>query len=201
MKYLLEKKETNQISTETFNRFSLYPFRNKLWEFKNFDVFQQPICIMHQADHGIGKRIIEMVQDFINNIPQHKNHYLNEFDRRFAAMEHFPRLKIFRVGIFELSNPTASEHRTITLCLPFILHGLHHAVEPYLLLSINYLKWRYMLDNPKPTDEDLKKLDQQGAILFEHLFRVSDLSVSAKIVSMPKVITNIYYLYVLHLFY
>lgn len=176
----------NILSQKEFDEFCLYPWENLFWQFHDFDVYQMGSCRMHGTDHGLFERLLKFVENFIT-----KNGSIQislEFDRRFQELPAYPGLKKFNCGVFQLTNVRAYEHRSISVCLPWILNNLHPEIGPFFKLSLLYLEWRTMLSLDEINDEDLKLLDDKGKELLNQFLLVSDLVTTNKIQSMPKVI-------------
>lgn len=153
------------------------------------------MCRMHQADHGVFLRIFNIL---CHHLESHGN-LMKEVDNRIQNNYHHPFLKRFSNGIFELKNPSASEHRQISVCLPFILHGLNDSLlYPFIDTIITYLKWRKYLSSPGLTVSELEELQHLGKLLQHKMISLSSVATKkqSKITSMPKV-----YIYMCHIFF
>ncbi len=132
---------------------------NPLHEVPGLDVFGGPPCRMHQTDHGIFVKLLELVMAAVA-----KERKTPAFDVRWSELGRVPDLKVFARGVSDLAFVTASEHRAMAMSLPFVLNGLLKD-ERSLIASMTYLRWRHALSSLSFDRDDLRNLEDLGRTL------------------------------------
>jgi hypothetical protein len=132
---------------------------------------------MHQTEGGIFKT---MVGDIVTVLKATGGGAcVAMFDKLWSCIIPFPGIKIFRNGVCDVANVTASEHRSMSVCLPFVLRGVDEAFQisekadrpkGFLeYLAYLYLAWRWVLGLEMHDEESLDLLNGLGFALQEEL--------------------------------
>lgn len=130
---------------------------NLLWQVPGLDVFKTPQCKMHALDHGVFVHVLNMVVTVVQ-----RHSVLSTFDQRWGSVTNFPKMKRFDGGISNKSYVTASEHRDMARCLPFVVRGLIPNPDSDTLehASVTYLRVRQWMEEPDFTVSGLQFLDR-----------------------------------------
>ena len=174
----------NRIAKALLNEFSIHSEWNPCWSIPGYDPFANPGCIIHQLDHGVFDIILDLVIVLLKNCFPAGS--VGNFDVRWAQLASFPGGKKFKRGVSTLANATCSEHRIMSMGLPFAIRGfspsqssrksasLDDCDEDALLpeffledLTVTYLRWRWMLAKKRFTVEMRRAIDADGRRLWE----------------------------------
>ena len=160
-------QSTAKLLTE---QFSIHSEWNPCWWIPGYDPFSNPGCIIHQLDHGVFDVVLDLVIQLLkSNFPAGS---VGQFDIRWAQLAKFPGGKKFKRGVSTLANATCSEHRIMSMGLPFAVRGFSPSLTSAVIvvdrdassvtelpefflenLSLVYLRWRWMLAKKRFTTE------------------------------------------------
>ncbi len=135
---------------------------------------------MHATDHGLFKRLLELVDEWV-----HSSRQVALFESAWLLLGLFPQLRVFQDGVLSLPTITAREHRAIAINLPFVLQRLTGSTTP-LLAALAYARWRKQLNLFEYCARDLAELDVLGRRFQETLNDLSVLVTSSKVHSTIK---------------
>ncbi len=180
--YFDEKNELSVMPSDVSMKLSIHKEYNPLYFVPGFNPLMNPPCRMHQTEGGIFKT---MLQDIVALLKMTGGTACQtSFDMLWSCIIPFPGIKMFRNGVCDVANVTASEHRSMSNCLPFVLRGVDEAFHisskldrpPGFLefLACLYLGWRWLLGLETHDDSTLDLLDAFGHALqeqFEQLKR------------------------------
>ncbi|CAG8740087.1 2614_t:CDS:2, partial [Cetraspora pellucida] len=114
---------TNIMEMGKCKDYSLHEETNSFWTHLNFNIYTATVPEwMHHLDLGLFSYMVKFTWDLL------KFHggisLVNKMDLRFGLILRYPGLKIFNVGLAELTLFTASEYKQMMKVMPFILEGL-----------------------------------------------------------------------------
>jgi hypothetical protein len=156
------------MTQEQEQEFSMHGEDNYLWDIPDYDVFMTPVCRMHATDHGILVKILDLCVSIVK-----KQRVRSVFDTRWKSVGSFPGMKVFHTGVSTLKFVTATEHRMIASCLPFIVHELCAESPQMEETATLYCKWRKLLEKEEYFDHDLRVLDVLGNLLIESIINLA----------------------------
>ena len=179
------------IAKALLNDFSIHCEWNPCWWIPGYDPFANPGCIIHQLDHGVFDIVLDLIiQLFKSCFPAGT---VGQFDVRWAQLACFPGGKKFKRGVSTLANATCSEHRIMSMGLPFAVrgfstasisfpsgHGRDDLESPSLSehfledLAVTYLRWRWMLSKKRFTVDMRRAIEEDGRrlwALIDELYR------------------------------
>ena len=103
------------------DNFSLHSKWNPCWSIPGYDPFMNPGCIIHQLDHGVFDIVLELIISLLKTAFPAGS--VGRFDVRWSLLASFPGGKKFKRGVSTLANATCSEHRIMSMGLPFAIRG------------------------------------------------------------------------------
>jgi hypothetical protein len=173
---------------------SVHPEFNVMFYVPGLNPFNNPSCRMHQTDHGIFKNLLQTVTDFFKRYG--RRGAVNYFDHRWRRLNPFPKMKQFRRGVSSLTYVTATDHRWMTMCLPFAVRNLdvelgtcrdsglpRHFIER---VAITYLAWRWVLGADGQTMASVQTLSRVGMDLQRLIALLTWVTYDKKILEGPK---------------
>jgi hypothetical protein len=118
-----QKHHMIQLLTERSDckEFSIHAEPNFFLSLVGLNVFSLPSCRMHATDHGVFEHLLKLVLTLLRSQGQQ---CIRKFDQRWQRTGSFPFMKAFPNGVSELAFLRAFEFRSISMQLPFALHGL-----------------------------------------------------------------------------
>ncbi len=177
MRYFDESTKSSTMPSHVSMRLSIHTEYNPLFFVPGFNPLMNPPCRMHQTEGGIFKTMIGEIVMLLKATGG--GACVAMFDKLWSCVIPFPGIKIFRNGVCDVANVTASEHRTMSVCLPFVLRGVDGAFQisekadrpsGFLeYLAYLYLAWRWVLGLEMHDVESLDLLDGLGFALQEEL--------------------------------
>jgi hypothetical protein len=168
------------------DQYSMHCEWNPCWWIPGYDPFSNPGCIIHQLDHGVFDVVLDLIIQLLKDC--FPSGSVGDFDVRWAQLASFPGGKKFKRGVSTLANATCSEHRIMSMGLPFAVRGFspsfrkpvsglssfddvdtQPALPPHFLedLAVTYLRWRWMLAKKRFTEEMRRAIDADGQRLWE----------------------------------
>jgi hypothetical protein len=145
--------------TQLSKNLSIYIIPNPLLNIPGFNVFTNPPCRMHSCDHGIFKKLLELVIQYAKR--KRKGVH---FDKRWIKLLGYPGLRRFPRGVGDLSFLKCHEYRDMSMCLPFVCHGIFESALPEEA-AVCYVRWKTLLHKPLLSVSDLDLLDRLGKSL------------------------------------
>ncbi|CAG8739959.1 10312_t:CDS:2, partial [Cetraspora pellucida] len=140
--------------------YSLHEETNSFWTHLNFNIYTATVPEqMHYLDLGLFSYMVKFTQDLLKF---HGGIFLvNKMDLRFGLIPRYPGLKIFNVGLAELTLSTASEYKQMMKVMPFILEVLLEEKKNESLVQM-YVNWNKMYNKLKQckfTQSDLSQFE------------------------------------------
>ncbi len=185
---------SSSMSRDVSLSLSIHPEFNVMFYVPGLNPFNNPSCRMHQSDHGLFKSLLQTVTDFYKRYG--RRGAVNHFDHRWRGLNSFPKMKQFRRGVSSLKYVTATDHRWMSICLPFAVRNLdvelgtcnESGLPRYFIerVAITYLAWRWLLGADGHTMGSVETLSRVGKDLQRLIALLTWVTYDKKIVEGPK---------------